>query len=129
MENIRKRTHIKLINDQKKYFRYINKPTFISQKIFDKTFVAVHCVKTVLTLNKPIYLGFSILELSKLFHYHYVSNNFDAKLLFTDTDSLVYKINDDSDNVYKNVLKTNIYLILVDIQKILCIMTFQTKKC
>ena len=33
-------------------------------------------------------------------HYDYVSNNFDAKLLFTDTDSLVYEINDDSDSVY-----------------------------
>ena len=56
----------------------INKPNFISQKIFDKNFVAVHCVKTVLTLNKSIYLGFTILELSKLlmykFHYDYVSN-------------------------------------------------------
>ena len=50
MENIHKRTSIKLINDQKKYLRYVNKPNFISQKIFDKNFVAVHCVKTVLTL-------------------------------------------------------------------------------
>ena len=64
MGNIRKRTHIKLINDQKKYLRCVNKPNFISQKIFDKYFVAVHCVKTILTLNKPIYLGFSILELN-----------------------------------------------------------------
>ena len=39
------------------------------------------------------------------FHYDYVSNNFDAKLLFTDTESLVYEINDDSDSVYKKCFK------------------------
>ena len=38
----------------KKYLRCVNKTNFISQKIFDKNFVAVHCVKTVLILNKPI---------------------------------------------------------------------------
>ena len=37
--------------------------------MFDKHFVAIHCVKTVLTLNKPINVGFSILELSKLLMY------------------------------------------------------------
>ena len=61
---------------KKNYLRCANKPSFISQKIFDKSFVAVHCAKTVLTLNKPIYVGFSILELSKLlmykFHYDHV---------------------------------------------------------
>ena len=53
IENIRKRINVKLINDEKTYQRCVNKPSFISQKIFDKNF-AVHCSKTVLTLNKPI---------------------------------------------------------------------------
>ena len=107
MENIRKRINVKLINDQKTCLNCVNKPNFISQKIFDKNFVAVHCVKTVLTLTKPIYVGFCILELSKLlmyqFHYDYVLKTFNAKLLFTDTDSLVYEIR--NDNIYDQCYK------------------------
>ena len=108
MENIRKRINAKLINDCKEYIKCVSKPTFISQKIFDKNFIAVYQIKTVLTLNKPIYVGFCILELSKLlmyqFHYDYVlKTSKSAKLLFTDTDSLVYEIN--GDNVYERCFK------------------------
>ena len=103
MENIRKRISVKLINNSKDYLRCVSKLNFISQKIFDKNFIAVHQTKSVLTLNKPIYVGVSTLELSKLlmykFHYDYVCNKYDVKLLFTDTDSLVYEIN--SEDVYE----------------------------
>ena len=104
MENIKKRTNVKLINNSKDYLRFVSKPNFISQKIFDKSFIAVHQIKTVLTLNKPIYVAFRILELSKLlmykFHFDYARKSFnDAKLLFTHTYSLVYEI--DSEDVYE----------------------------
>ena len=93
---------------KKVYQRCVNKPNFASQKILDKNFVAVHYKKTVLTLNRPIYVGFSILELSQLlmyqFHYEYVMKTFkDVKLLSTDTDSLVYEIKDS--NVYDQCFK------------------------
>ena len=85
-----------MINNAKGYAKCVNRPNFISWKIFSKNFVAVHKIKPVLTLNKPIYVAFSILNLSKYlmyeFHYTYIKNKFDAKLLFTDTDSLVYEI-------------------------------------
>ena len=107
IENQRKRINVKLINDKKTCQRRVKKPNFISQKIFDISFVAVHCSKTVLTLNKLIYVGFCILELSKLlmyqFHYNYVLKTSRAKLLFTDTNSLVYEIKDG--NVYEQFFK------------------------
>ena len=93
---------------KKTYQKIVNKSNFISQKIFDKNFVAVHCAKKVLTLNKPSYAGFCILELSKLlmycFHYNYVLKTFNnVKLLFTDTDRLVYEVK--NGNVYEQYFK------------------------
>ena len=93
---LRKIINIKLINNAKDYVKCISKPIFVSQKIFSKNLVAIHEIKPVLTLNKPIYVGFSILELGKSlmyeFHYNYIKNKFYADLLFTDTDRLVYEI-------------------------------------
>ena len=58
-------------------------------------------------LNKPIYVGFTVLELSKWmmydFHYNFIKKNFNAELLFTDTDSLTYEIK--SENVYEEFFK------------------------
>ena len=56
---------------KKTYQKVANKPNFVLQKIIDKNFVAVHCTKKVLTLNKPIYIGFCVLELSKLYMYKF----------------------------------------------------------
>ena len=86
MENLRKRINVKCIST----------PGFASQKIFSKNSVALHEVKPVLTLNKPSYLGFRILDLSKYlmyeFHYKYIKSKFNAKLLLSDTDRLVFEI-------------------------------------
>ena len=96
MEIIRKIINVRLINNSEDYVRCVSKLNFLSQKIFSKNFIAIHQIKTVLTLDKPIYVGFSILELSKLlmykFHCEYVKNKFDVKLLFTDNDSLIHEI-------------------------------------
>ena len=82
----------------------ISKPRVVSQKIFSKNFVAIHEIKPVLTLNKPIYVGFNILDLSKYLMYEfynkYIKSNFDAKLLVTDTDSLIYEIK--TEDVYED---------------------------
>ena len=78
MGNLRKGINVEFINNSSDYDRYFSKPNFISQKIFSKSFAAVHKIKPVLTLNKPIYVGFSVLDLSKLFmykfHYEFTTN-------------------------------------------------------
>ena len=107
IENLRKRANVILINNAKDYKKYVSKSSFVSQKIFRKNFVAIHETKPVLTLNKPIYVGFSILDLSKLlmydFHYNYIKKSYGAKFLFTDTCSLVYEV--ETDDVYEDFYK------------------------
>src|SRR6476469_11108833 len=60
MENIRNRRNIKLITDSKDFKKYVAKPTFMNGVIFNEDLVAVENVKEMLTLNKPMYVGFSI---------------------------------------------------------------------
>ena len=67
MENLRKIIKVRLANNVGDYKKYVSKPSFISQKIFNKNFVAVHEIKPVLTLDKPSYVGFSVLDLRKFF--------------------------------------------------------------
>ena len=65
--------------------------------------------KVTLTLNKPAYVGMCILELSKVLmyklHYHYIKNKYanSSRLLFTDTDSLMYEIK--TEDVYEDFSK------------------------
>ena len=48
-------------------------------KLFDKDYAAIHEIKSVLVLNKPIYVGFTVLDLSKWnmydFHYNFIKKN------------------------------------------------------
>ena len=65
MENLRKRISVKIVNNKKIFFKCVRKPTYISQRFFDKYYAAIHEIKPVSTLNKPNYVGFTVLELSK----------------------------------------------------------------
>ena len=70
----------------------------------------VQCKVATLTSNRPIYVGFSVLELSKLrmydFHYNHMCVKFpranQLRLLFTDTDSLAYAVQ--TDDIYKDMV-------------------------
>ena len=98
---------MRLVTNEKDFLKYTSRPTHITHKIFDKNFAAVHEIKPVLILNKPIYVGFTVLELSKWlmyeFHYNFIKKNFDAELLLTDTNSLAYEIK--SKDVYEKSFK------------------------
>ena len=72
-ENLRKRINIRLVNNEKDVLKYTSRPTHITDRIFRKNYGAIHEFKTVLTLNKPIYVGFTVLELRKclMYDFHY----------------------------------------------------------
>ena len=104
MQNLRKIINARLVNNAKNYKKYVSKPSFVSQKIFSENFIAINEIKFVLTLAKPIYVEFSVLELSKYFmfdfHYNYIKRKYNAKLVFTGTGSLVYEI--ETNEVYED---------------------------
>ena len=60
MENQRKTAKVRLVDNAKDYKKYASKPSFVSQKIFSKNVIAIHEIKRVLTLDKPIYVGFVV---------------------------------------------------------------------
>ena len=109
MENIRNRVNVKLVNTEEKFKKLSAKPNYKSCKIFNENLISVHMKKTSLTMNKPVYLGMCILDLSKTimydFHYNYIKPKYGAKakLLFTDTDSLMYEI--ETEDFYKDISK------------------------
>ena len=69
----------RIVTNEKDFLKYRSKPTFISRKIFDKNYSTTHEINTVLTLSKPIYVGFTVIELSKWlmydFHYNLIKKN------------------------------------------------------
>ena len=107
MENLRKRINVRLVNNEKDFFKYTSRQTYVTHKIFHNDYAAIYEIKPVLILNKPIYVGFTVLELSKWlmydFHYNFIKKNINAKLLFTDTGSLTYEIK--SEKAYKEFFK------------------------
>ena len=98
MENLRNRVDIKLVNNNNALKQYTSRPSFERFQIFNEDLVGVENKKINLLLNKPVYVGATILELSKTvmydFHYNVMQTKYgdNLHLLFTDTDSLMYEI-------------------------------------
>ena len=107
MENLRKRFKFRLVNNKKDFLKCTSRPTYVTHKTFGKNYATIHEIKLVLTLYKPIYVGFTVLELSKWLmyelHCNFIKKHFVAELLFTDTDSLTYEIK--SEDVYEEFFK------------------------
>ncbi|KAK3733350.1 hypothetical protein QZH41_003614 [Actinostola sp. cb2023] len=107
MENLRKRVSVKLINTPKQLKKLTANPLFDYFRIFDENLVGVDMKKPSLYLNRPIYVGFCILDISKIlmydFHYNVIKQKYgnNATLLFTDTDSLCYNIK--TEDIYEDM--------------------------
>ena len=91
MENVRKRTHVELVNNKEKVARTVKKPTYKRHEILTDNLVLFEMEKSIVQLNKAIYTGFVVLEVSKLlmyrFHYDVIKKRYgeNARLLMTDT--------------------------------------------
>ena len=98
-ENLRNRISVKIITDEKVAKKLVCKPDMKRSYTINENLVVIEMMIKSLELNKPLYVGFSVLELSKLtmykFHYQQMTQWFNnITLAFTDTDSLLYKIID-----------------------------------
>ena len=107
MENIRKHRNIKLITNREAQLKAVMKPNFKSSVIFGENLMGCEMGKIKVVMNKPVYLGQAILDLSKIvmyeFHYDYIKQTYPEglTLCYMDTDSLIYDI--ETDNFYKDL--------------------------
>ena len=107
MENLRNRIDVRLVSNKKNYLKWTSKPGYMTKKIFSSDLVTILKSKVTLTLNKPAYMCISGLGkvLMCEFHYDYIKHKYsdNSRLLFTDTDSLMYEIK--TEDVYEDFSK------------------------
>ena len=100
MENLRKRFNVKMVrsHEEDKLRRLIASPAFARANIFDDDLVAIQVHKSRLVLNRPVFVGMSILDLSKHLMYDFYYNQLRGQygdrcqLLYTDTDSFLLEV-------------------------------------
>ena len=98
MENVRNHRDIKLVTSEKRRKRLVSEPNYHSCKKFSDHLMAIEMKKTRVKINKSLYLGMSILDISKIlmyeFWYNYIIPKYGdkAKLCYTDTDSFIIYI-------------------------------------
>ena len=107
MENVRKHRDIKLVKMDKKRNKLVSEPNFHTMKLTDNNFAIIEMRKVKVKMNKPTYLGLSILDISKItmyeFWYDYVKFKYQdkARLCYMDTDSFVVNIK--TKDFYKDI--------------------------
>ena len=88
MENVRNRQNIRLAPSWKQASKLINRPSLERVEVFSENFYAIHLKKESIEMDKPIYIGTSILDLSKSLMYDYHYNNLKSK--YKDNVSVIY---------------------------------------
>ena len=95
MENVKKRRDVKLVTTDKKRNQLVPEPNYYTIKWFSENLVAIEMKKTKVKMNKPIYVGMAILDISKTLMYEFWSEYLKSKygdkikLCYMDTDSLI----------------------------------------
>jgi hypothetical protein len=108
MEQVRNRMNMKIVVNENHLQKLINKNTFLDRTIFSENVAAVHLAKTCIVLNKPIYVGQVILDVSKIVMYEFFYDVIKAQygdkvqLLYGDTDSLIISVQ--TPDFYKDCL-------------------------
>ena len=103
----KKHRNIKLVTNQDAYLKAVMKPNFKSGVLFGVNLMGCEMGKIKVVMNKPVYLGQAILDLSKIvmyeFHYDYIEQKYPEglTLCYMDTDSLIYHI--EADDFYKDI--------------------------
>ena len=97
MENMRKRMKIRIIKNARDHLEYTSRTTYINNKYSGRNLIAIHEKPEVLKLNKPIYVGCAVLDLSKLemckFYYDFLKQKCkNFKLIYMDTNSFIIKV-------------------------------------
>ena len=98
MGSLRKHRDIKLVTTDEKRSKLISEPNYHTTKRFSENLLAIEMKKTKVKMNKPVYLGMSILDISKTLMYKFWYDYFKpkygdkAKLCYTDTDSFIIHI-------------------------------------
>ena len=107
MENVRKHRDIKLVKTDKKRNKLVSEPNFHTVKLIDNNLAIIEMRKVKVKMNKPIYLGLSILDISKItmheFWYDYVKIKYEdkARLCYMDRDRFVVNIK--TKDFYKDI--------------------------
>ena len=107
MENIRKHRNIKLVNNEEEYLKNVMKPNLKTGTLLGPDLMGCEMGKVRVVMNKPVYLGQAILDLSKTimyeFHYDYMIPKYGdrLKLCYMDTDFLIYSIK--TENFYSDI--------------------------
>ena len=107
MENVRKYRDIKLITTDKRKNQLVSEPNYYTTKLFSENLLPIEMKKTKVLMNKPVYLGLPILEISKApmyeFWYDYIKPKYgdNVKLCYMDTDSFIMHIK--TEDFYKDI--------------------------
>ena len=107
MENVRKHRDIKLVTTDKKRNKLVSEPNYHTMNYISEDLSKIEMKRTKVKMNKPIYLGLSILEISKLlmyeFWYNYMKPKYgdNVKLCYMDTDSFIMSIK--TEDFYKDI--------------------------